>query len=90
MTLTTPGQNGTVTFAGSTGQQVTVHVTGNTIGWTAVTLRKPDGGSLTSLSWYDSSFNLQTQTLPTDGTYTIEVDPSWASSGNISISVTSP
>jgi YD repeat-containing protein len=88
--LTTPGQNGTVTFAGSAGQQATVHVTGNTIGWTGVTLRKPDGGALTSVWWLDSSFNLQTQTLPTTGTYTIEVDPTWAGTGNITISVTSP
>jgi hypothetical protein len=90
LTFSTPGQNATVSFTGSAGQQATVHVTGNTIGWVAVTLRKPDGNSLTSLSWLDSSFNLQTQTLPTTGTYTIDVDPSWANTGNISISVTSP
>jgi hypothetical protein len=90
LTTTTPGQNGTVTFSGSSGQQATVHITGNSIGATAVTLRKPDGGSLTSTWWWDTSFNLQTQTLPTTGTYTIEVNPDWANTGNITVSVTSP
>jgi len=90
LTFSTPGQNATLSFAGSAGQQAAVHVTGNTIGWTAVTLRKPDSGSLTSAWWYDSSFNLQTQTLPTTGTYTIDVDPSWGGTGSLAVSVTSP
>ena len=86
LTFSTPGQNATLSFAGSAGQQAAVHVTGNTIGWTAVTLRKPDSGSLTSAWWYDSSFNLQTQTLPTTGTYTIDVDPSWGGTGSLAVS----
>jgi hypothetical protein len=90
LTLTVPGQNGSVTFSGSAGQPATVHLTGNTIGSTTVTLRKPDGSSLTSGWSSGSSFNLQTQTLPTTGTYTIEVNPDWTNTGNISVSVTSP
>ena len=90
LTFTTPGQNATVTFAGTAGQQATVHLTNNTIGWTWVTLQNPDGGSMTATSWVGTSFDLQTQTLPTTGTYTIAVDPSWGATGSIAVSVTSP
>lgn len=90
LTFTTPGQNATVTFAGTAGQQATVHITNNAIGWTGVTLRNPDGGSMTSTSWVGTSFDLQTQTLPATGTYTVDVDPSWGATASIAISVTSP
>jgi hypothetical protein len=55
-----------------------------------VTLRNPDGGSMTSAWWLGTNFDLQTQTLPTTGTYTIDVDPSWGATGSIAVSVTSP
>ena len=87
--LGTPGQNGTLTFSGTATQQVTVHMTSNTYGWVTVRLKKPDGSVLTSLLGF-GSFNLSTQTLPTTGTYTIEVDPSAAATGSINVSVTSP
>ena len=56
------------------GQQVTVRVTSNTFGWVTARLKRPDGTVLTSLQGF-GNFNLPTQTLPTTGTYTIEVDP---------------
>jgi hypothetical protein len=90
LTLTTPGQNAKVTFDGTAGQQATVHITSNTIGWTGVTLRNPDNDSMTSTWWFATNFDLQTQTLPTTGTYTIDVDPSWGATGSIAVSVTSP
>jgi hypothetical protein len=45
---------------------------------------------MTSAWWFATSFDLQTQTLPANGMYTIEVDPSWGSTGSIAVSVTSP
>jgi IPT/TIG domain len=89
VTLSTPGQNGTLTFSGTASQQVTVRMTSNTYGWVTVRLKKPDGSVLTSLLGF-GSFNLSTQTLPTTGTYTIEVDPSAAATGSINVAVTSP
>jgi len=87
--LATPGQNGTLTFSGTASQQVTVRMTSNTFGWVTVRLKKPDGSVLTSLLGF-GSFNLSTQTLPTTGTYTIEVDPGAAAVGTINVTVTSP
>ena len=69
------GQNARLTFAGTSGQQITVHISGNTVGSTIVTLYKPDGTSLTSANSNASSFNLAAQTLPVTGTYSVQVDP---------------
>ena len=86
VTLSTPGQIGTRTFSGTAGQQVTVRMTANTFGWVAVRLKKPDGSVLATLRGF-SSFGLPPQTLPTTGTYTIEVDPGAA--GSITLAATS-
>jgi YD repeat-containing protein len=88
--LAIPGQNGSLTFSGTSGQQVTVHLTGNTFGWTTVNLLKPDGSTLTSSWWFTGSFDLSQQTLPTTGTYTIVVDPTGANAGTINVSVSNP
>ena len=60
-----------LTFTGTQGQQVTVRLTGNTMGYTTVTLKKPDLTTLTATATSGSNFNLPTQTLPTTGTYTV-------------------
>lgn len=90
VTLNTRGQNGQVTFSGTSGQQVTVRVTSNTIVGVTVKLLKPDGSQLTSSFSSSSSFNLTQQTLPTTGTYTIVIDPSGTNTGSMNVSVTSP
>ena len=90
VTITTPGQNAALNFAGVTGQQVTVRLTGNTISTVAVKLLRPDGTVLTSKSSSAASFNLTTQTLAATGTYTVVLDPSGTSTGGISVSLTNP
>ena len=89
VTLSTPGQNGSYTFSGTASQQVTVRVTSNTMS-VVVTLKKPDGTTLTSKTSSASSFNLTQQTLPTTGTYTVVVDPQTSSTGSLNVAVTSP
>jgi hypothetical protein len=89
VTITAPGQNGTLTFAGTAGQVVTVRMTGNTIPIVTLKLFKPDGSQLGTI-WGSGNFNLANQTLPTTGTYTILIDPSTTSTGNANINVTSP
>jgi YD repeat-containing protein len=90
LTISTPGQNATATFSGTSSQQVTVHLTGNSIGSTTVRLLKPDGSQLTSATSSAASFNLPAQTLPVTGTYTIVVDPGGAGIGSITVNVTNP
>ena len=90
LTTTTPGQNANATFAGTSSQQVTVHLTSNSMGSVIVKLLKPDGTQLALTTSSAASFNLATQTLPTTGTYTIVVDPGGAASGSITVNVTNP
>jgi hypothetical protein len=84
------GQKAYLSFNGTQGQQVTVRMTGNGIGSTTVTLRKPDESQLVSTTSLGTNFNLPMQTLPVTGTYTILVDPTGANSGAISVAVTTP
>jgi YD repeat-containing protein len=90
VSLTAPGHNAQFTFDGTEGQQVTVRLTGNTIGTTYVYLRRPNGTTQASGGHWVSSFNLSTQTLQTSGTYTVLIDPYQTNVGNISVQVTSP
>jgi YD repeat-containing protein len=90
VTLGTPGQNGTLTFSGTASQQVTVHMTSNTMGVPTIRLLKPDGSQLTSGFSSFSNFDLSTQTLPVTGTYTIVIDPDGAATGSINVSVSTP
>jgi YD repeat-containing protein len=85
-----PGQNGAVTFTGAASQQVTVRITGSTVGLVTVKLLRPDMTVMTSTSSLSSNFNLATQTLPSAGVYTITIDPSGANTGTMNVAVTNP
>lgn len=89
-TISNPGQRALYTFSGTASQQVTVHITSNTITGVSVKILKPDGSTLYQTSSSASSFNLATQTLPTTGTYTVVIDPDTAKIGSLDVSVTSP
>lgn len=90
VTTATPGQDGNYTFSGTASQQVTVSIASNTTSCVAVTLKQPNGSTLTSTFSCGGSFNLSQQTLPTTGTYTINIDPSGSNTGSLNLSVTSP
>jgi YD repeat-containing protein len=90
VTITTAGQNASLTFSGTSGQLMTVSMTGNTMSTTTVKLLKPDGSQLTASTSVLGSFNLAQQTLPVTGTYTVVVDPSKANTGSINVAVTNP
>jgi len=85
-----PGQNASLTFSGTSSQQITVRITNNTMSCITVTLKQPSGATVTSSASCNTSFNLSTQTLPATGTYTITLDPMGASTGSLNVSVTNP
>jgi YD repeat-containing protein len=89
VSLATPGQDGILTFSGTASQQVTVHVTNNTYGYITVALKDPSGTTLTSNS-SSGNFNLSTQTLSTTGTYTVYLSHYSASTGSVTVTLTSP
>jgi hypothetical protein len=94
VSLTSPGQIANITFAGTQGQQVTLHFTGNTIGTTGGSprfiVKKPDGSQLTSTWSGASAFDMALGTLGAPGIYTIVVDPQWTNVGSVTVQVTSP
>jgi hypothetical protein len=90
ITLATPGQNAQLTFDGTASQQVTVRITNNAMSTVTVKLLKPDGSTLTSSTSASANFNLDMQTLPTTGLYTIRIDPGWANTGSMNVRATSP
>jgi YD repeat-containing protein len=90
LTTTAPGQNATLYFNGTTGQQVTIHVTNNTIGKLSVEVIRPLGIHQTFYRTSGGSFDLLIESLPTPGTYSISINPWRANTGSVTISVTSP
>jgi hypothetical protein len=85
-----PGQNATVTFEGTAGQQVTVRLADNTMGLVTIKLLRPDGTTQTTRTSSAAIFATSTVTLAVSGTYTISVDPSGANVGIINVRVTNP
>jgi hypothetical protein len=92
VTNTTPGQNGRATFAATANQRVSLNITGVTLtggyhNWVTVSIKNPDGSTLTS-GLYDSSGGfIDVQTLTTAGTYTILVDPWDTATGSVTLTL---
>ncbi len=90
ITISRAGQNARYTFSGTASQQVTVKITGNTLGLVYVYLYNPTGGVVTGTGNSAASFNLSTVTLPSTGTYTVTINPSGLGTGALNLQVTNP
>ncbi len=86
VTITTPGQNARLTFSGTAGGRISLQAINITIPSGTVSVLKPDGTTLSSLSIFagQSPF-MDVQTLPVAGAYTVFVDPSSANTGNVTL-----
>jgi large repetitive protein len=75
----TPGQNAQLAFAGAQGQRVSLKISGVALSgggtFETISIRKPDGTTLASSGIVTSNGWIDTQTLPSTGTYTVFVDP---------------
>jgi len=89
VTIGTSGYNANITFAASTNQQLTIHITNNSIGPITLSLLDPNFNTLASSSG-SGSFNLTAPILMTTGTYTIYIHPTNGNTGTVYGSVTSP
>ena len=90
--ITVPGQNASFTFNGTTGQQVSLAVTGVTMSPTtntSVIIYKPDGSTFVSDTVYSwmNQIVFDAQTLPVSGTYRVFVDPASASTGSLNLAL---
>ncbi|NOT24138.1 MAG: RHS repeat protein [Nitrospiraceae bacterium] len=90
VTIGRAGQNARYTFDGTASQQVTVKITGNTLGGVTVNLYTPSGAYQTGTTNSAASFNLTTVTLATTGTYTITINPTTTATGSLNLQVTNP
>jgi hypothetical protein len=91
VTIGTPGQNAALTFAGIAGHRVSLDMT-STIGGlgvcTGVTIVKPNGDPLVSNACVtNQGAFVEPQSLSTDGTYTIRIDPSGSATGAMTLTL---
>ena len=85
-TTTGIGQNARYTFSGTTGQKISVSISGSTYtGCTAlsVAILKPDGSTLASTGLCSSTGSIAATTLPVTGAYTLLIDPAGANTGSV-------
>jgi hypothetical protein len=82
---TAPGQNAKYTFTGTTGQRLSLNLTGVTIQNVKVTIQKPDGTTLVTKSVGTSGGFIEPTTLPVGGTYKVFVDPQSSYFGGITL-----
>jgi hypothetical protein len=90
--LGTPGQNATLTFAGTVGQRVTVRASNVTIGTSTcctfvLSIKRPDGVIIGS-TLFGTNGGALTATLSVAGSYSIVIDPQAAAIGSIALTST--
>jgi|GEM_PF-2109930 len=87
--ITTPGQQARLTFTGSSDQVVVVRATKSTFDscGTTMAILKPDDSSLGSAPICDGKGFLDQQTLPTNGAYTLLINPDGAATGQVTVTI---
>ena len=86
--ITRIGQNARYTFTGTAGQTVSAGLTASTIASGNVSLIKPDGTTLGVAAPFSTSGGaIDSQVLPTTGTYAILIDPSSTNTGNVTLTL---
>lgn len=91
-TTTVPGQNAQLTFAGTTGQRVSLKVSSVSMtggsNYVEVSIKNPDGSVLTSANFVTAAGTfIDVQTLASNGTYTVYVNPSDSSTGSATLTL---
>jgi subtilisin family serine protease len=89
---TVPGQNAKLSFDGVAGRQVSVLLSGVTIGSSCcsgivVSIVKPDGTTLTSISVGKNGGFIDRKLLPLAGPYAIVVDPGGSATGQMTLTL---
>lgn len=80
------GQNARYTFTGTAGQTVSAGLTAVTIPNGNVSILKPDGSTLVGPTSFNTNGGaIDSQILPTTGTYAMLVDPSSTNTGNMTL-----
>lgn len=88
VTVTTPGKIALLVLDGTAGQRVSLGMSAVTIAATDVTMFKPDGSSLATLTGLGTAGGvIDAPPLPVTGTYTVLVDPQATNTGSLTVTV---
>jgi YD repeat-containing protein len=82
---TAPGQNASLTFSGTSGQQVSMSLSSGSYSSCTLTLKGPTGTSVRVGSCGSTTSFVDTATLPTTGTHTIFIDPQGPATGGTTV-----
>jgi RNase P/RNase MRP subunit p29 len=85
VTISTSGATGTATFTGTKDQRVSLSLTGSTIPQYKVTLVKVSGPTVFTVSATKTAKFVDTNTLPSNGTYKLTVDPNSTYTGKVTL-----
>jgi YD repeat-containing protein len=83
--ITRPAQNIRLSFDGLAGQRVGSSLTSVTIAGSYVSLLRPDGTALVAPRWTTTAGNFVVAALPSNGTYTILLDPYSVNTGDATL-----
>jgi RHS repeat-associated protein len=86
-TLSSPGQDGNVTFSGTSGQAIQLVASSVSISQSDVSILKPDGSTLVSPTLVTTTGKTLTTTLTSTGTHTIVVNPRTTSTGSMTLTL---
>lgn len=84
-TVTIPGHNPTYSFSGNANEPIKVSITGSTILYSNISIKKPDGSNLITSSVFTGSATVGPVTLPVQGTYKLVVDPVQEDTGSMTL-----
>jgi hypothetical protein len=88
LSMSTPGQNGRVSFNGVAGQRISLQLSGVTLSLALVSILRPDGTALVSNRYVGTSGTfIDATTLPLAGTYTVVIDPQGPATGSATLTM---
>jgi hypothetical protein len=85
VTISTAGDKATATFSGTAGQRVSLDITNSTIASMKISLLKPNGSQVFTVSATRTARFVDTNTLPVSGTYKLVVDPNLDKTGKVTL-----
>jgi hypothetical protein len=85
VTISNAGATGTATFAGTANQRVSLNISNSTIASMKVSLVKVNGPTVFTVSATKTAKFVDTNTLPTTGTYKLIVDPNLSYTGKVTL-----
>jgi hypothetical protein len=85
VTISNAGDKATATFSGTANQRVSLDITNSTIASMKISLLKPNGQAVFTVSATRTAKFVDTNTLPVNGTYKLVVDPNLDHTGKVTL-----